>query len=279
MGAPDGWAWLEGRLLDAREARLCVLDRGLQYGDGVFETLRAERGKVFFLAAHLARLERGLGAIDIPSEGVSELARRGLGEVLSKLRGVPSVLKVIVTRGASAGPTVLVTGREDPRPRPEALTAVTASFPRNERSPLVRIKSLNYLEMVLARMEATRAGVDEALLLNTRSRLAESSAANIFAEVEGRLLTPREDEGCLPGIVRQQLLALAGKIDVEVAEGTLSLEELRVSREAFLTNSRIGVATLASLDGARIGDGRAGRLTSTLKEAFRQLELSSGEEP
>jgi len=289
VSATAGWAWLDGRLVPAGEARLCVLDRGLQYGDGVFETLRAEAGRVFFLGPHLARMRRGLDALGIRAEGAEALAREGLAEVLSALpRGTPSVLKAIVTRGAGPqgpapegafAPTVLVLGREDAAPRPEAMSAIVSSFRRNERSPLARIKSLNYLEMVLARAEAARSGADEAVLLNTSGRVAEASAANVFAVVSGRVVTPGEDEGCLPGIARAKVLELAPRLGIEAAETPVSLEELRGASEVFLTNSRIGVVPLRSLEGRPVGARAPGEFTARLREAFRESELASGEEP
>ncbi len=284
--------WLDGRVSLAREVGLSPLDRGFQYGDGVFETLRAERGKVFFLEAHLERMRRGLDVLGIDCPEAVLRATEGIGAML-ELMGTGSTwaLKVIVTRGLgrnSSGrgptsrgeftPTVMVFGGDVAPARPEGLRAVTTKIVRNERSPLVTIKSLNYAEMLLARAEAERAGADEGLCLNTQGRIAEASAANVFLVRGGLLVTPPESEGCLPGIVRGEVLGLTGGLGIEVAVEPVTPDDLRGADEAFLTNSRIGVAPLVELDGAAIGEGVAGPVTTSLREALRRAEYASGEE-
>lgn len=280
--------WLDGRVALPREVGLNPLDRGFQYGDGVFETLRAERGKVFFLEAHLVRMRRGLDVLGIDCPEAVPRATEGIGALL-ELMGTDRTwaLKVIVTRGLGPGgptskgeftSTVMVFGGKVDPTRPEGLRAVTTKIVRNERSPLTVIKSLNYAEMLLARAEAERAGLDEGLCLNTQGRVAEASAANVFLVSGGRLVTPPESEGCLPGIVRGEVLGLAGELGIEAAVEPVTPGDLRSADEAFLTNSRIGVAPLVELDGVAIGQGVAGPVTSSLREALRRAEYASGEE-
>jgi len=278
------WAWLEGEVVPASEATVPLLDRGLQYGDGVFETLRAGNGAAFFLEEHLARLSSGLAVLRIGSAGVCDLAREGMRAVLGKIGDSAATVKVIVTRGIGPGgpvicgdarPTVVVTAREDATDRPERMTAASSQVVRNERSPLAGVKSLNYLEMVLARAEAADAGADEAIVLNTSSRVAEASSANVFALVDGRLVTPSVDEGCLPGIVRAEVLRIARASGQDCVEGRLGPGDLARAEEAFLTNSRIGVAALVEIDGRTVGDGRTGPLTARLRAEFRAAELHS----
>jgi len=280
----EHWAWLGGEAVPVSEATIPLLDRGLQYGDGAFETLRAEGGAAFFLNEHLARLHSGLAALGIDSAGVSDLAREGTRAVLDRLGGRTATVKVIVTRGLGLGgpvigddarPMVVVTGREDSTKRPERMRAVSSSVVRNERSPLAGVKSLNYLEMVLARAQASDAGADEAIVLNTSGRVAEASSANVFALVDGRLVTPSVDEGCLPGIVRAEVLRIARASEQGCVEGELEPDDLARAEEAFLTNSRIGVAALVELDGRPVGDGGPGPLTARLRAEFRAAELRS----
>ena len=294
MRTPSGkrWVWTCAPASDAPslvpgdEASVSPLDRGFQYGDGVFETLRAEEGKVFFIEAHLERMLSGLGALGIDLPDAAERAREGLAAVLGRLgpEGA-ATLKVIVTRGAgpagpstlgSQSPGVIVTGSPDPRERPASMRAVTSGVVRNERSVLSRVKSLNYLDMILARAEAERRGAEEAIVLNTRGRVAEASAANVFVARGGRLLTPPVEDGCLPGIVRAEIIRLARSLEVELAIASLSAEEVAFADEAFLTNSRIGVVPLVELDGSPLGGGAPGPLTERLRSAFRESELASG---
>ncbi len=280
------WAWRagDGEAIPVSEATVPCVDRGLQYGDGVFETLRAEGGAAFFLEAHLARLASGLATLRIDCPDASALAREGVRAVLEKLGGTTATVKIIVTRGVGpGGPSVvgdfragiLVTAREDAADRPERMRAITSHVVRNERSPLTRVKSLNYLEMILARAEATDAGADEAIVLNTSGRVAEASAANVFAVLDGRLVTPSLDEGCLPGIIRAEVIRLAQASGSDCHEGRLELGSLRRAEEAFLTNSRIGVAALTELDGRPVGGGDAGPLTGRLRAELRAAELHS----
>jgi len=283
------WAWLGGETVSVSEATVPLLDRGLQYGDGVFETLRAEGGGVFFMEEHLARLRAGLGVLRIDSTGICDLAREGTRAVLDRLGDSAATVKVIVTRGLGLGgpvigrdahPRVIVTGREDATDRPERMRAVSSSVARNERSPLAGVKSLNYLEMVLARAEASDAGADEAMVLNTSGRVAEASSANVFTLINGRLVTPSLDEGCLPGIVRAEVLRIARASGQGCVEGELEPDDLVRAEEAFLTNSRIGVAALVEIDGRPVGDGGMGPLTNLLRSEYRAAELrSAGREP
>jgi aminodeoxychorismate lyase len=281
----SSWAWIDGDLSPADEARVGVLDRGLQYGDGVFETLRAERGRVFFLEEHLERMARGLVVLGIEFSEAGARAREAIEAVLAALAEEPAAtVKVIATRGTGGAgpstrrvfrPTLIVTGRPDAPERPEAVRAITSTVVRNERSPLCGVKSLNYLEMTLARGEAEAAGVEEAILLNTRGRVSEASAANVFLVRESRLLTPSLGEGCLPGIVRAVVLRAAAACGIDAAEGPVVPGDLTGADELFLTNSRIGVAPLVELDGKAMGEGVAGPLTERIREAFRQAELAS----
>ncbi len=281
--------WLGGKVSPAREVGLSPLDRGLQYGDGVFETLRAEGGEVFFLEAHLERLGSGLDTLGIDLPDAARIAREGLAAVLGKLGGEgAAALKVIVTRGTGpAGPStrgeftpsVVVIGSVDPRERPVSMRAITSSVVRNERSPVAHVKSLNYLDMILARREAEARGAEEAIVLNTRGRVAEASAANVFAVRGKGLLTPPVEEGCLPGIVRAEVLRVAPSVGFDVAVEPLTVGILREAEEAFLTNSRIGVAPLVELDGKAVGRGEPGAASQSVREAVRSAELTSASRP
>jgi len=276
------WTWIDGTLSPGPEARVAAADRGLHYGDGVFETLRAERGRAFLLDAHLERMRAGLGVLGIAVGGVVGRAREGTAAVAARLAEEDAAtIKIMVTRGVGPGgpscgsalvPTVIAIGRADAPERPDSMRAVTSSVVRNERSPLARVKSLNYLEMVLARREAEAAGVEEALMMNTQGRLAEAAAANVFAVVDGRLVTPPVSEGCLPGIVRTEVMRIAEASGIRVRQTPMPPEMLGEASEAFLTNSRIGIVPLVEIDGRLLG---AGPVAARLRGAFHEVELAS----
>jgi len=277
---------INGRTVRAGEARVSVDDRGLLYGDGLFETLRVRGGRPFRLDRHVARLFTSCGALAIDPGISAEMLAVSAAQLVEANAVSSGVLRVQITRGRGAGPdipgdaepTVLVTATSGRLYPPElyerGLRAVTASFPRNERSPLVRHKTANYLECVLARREARLAGCDEAVMLNTVGRVAEAAASNIFLVTDGRLVTPPPQEGLLPGITRADVMELARAEGVEVIERPVRPEELREADEVFLTNSVLEVCGLAELDGEAVGGG-ARDLTTRLAEAY--AGLASGE--
>jgi len=277
---------INGRTVPAGEARVPVDDRGLLYGDGLFETLRVRGGRPFRLDRHVARLFASCGELAIDPAVSPDMLAVSAAQLVEANAVSSGVLRIQITRGRGAGPdipddaepTVLVTatsGRLYPAELYErGLRAVTAGFPRNERSPLVRHKTTNYLECVLARREAKLAGCDEAVMLNTVGRVAEAAASNIFLVTDGRLVTPPPQEGLLPGITRADVMELARAEGVEVIERPVRPEELREADEVFLTNSVLEVCGLAELDGEAVGGG-ARDLTTRLAEAY--AGLASGE--
>ncbi|MEA4855265.1 MAG: aminotransferase class IV [Solidesulfovibrio sp.] len=250
--------WLDGALVAAETARIAPSDRGLTLGDGLFETMLAQGGRVARLGAHLDRLRAGaallrlaLPPLDWPGITAATLAANGLDQ---------AVVRLTVTRGAAArgllppaapgAPTVLLAAAARPPQPPPASCVVATVTRRNERSPLCGVKSLNALDNVLARLEAADRGADDALLRNTAGRLAESTMANLFVVKGGQLHTPPLAEGALPGIMRAAVMARC-----RVRETRLSAQDVVRADEAFLTNS-LGIRPIARLDGRAIGQGR-----------------------
>jgi branched-chain amino acid aminotransferase len=268
--------WLNGSLVAAAEARIDPADRGFLLGDGLFETLRAEDGRVSRLDRHLARLRRAAQALDLPllpddaslGQALAEtLAANGLG------RG-GAALRLTLTRGAGprgllppekATPTLMVAAFALPPPRPPARAVIARTVRRNEGSLTSRLKVLGYLDNILALREAQGAGADEAILLNGAGRLACASAANLFLVSGGRLLTPPPDEGVLPGVTRGRLIELAGGLGIACIERPLAVEEIGRADEAFLSSSLSLVRPVA-----RIGRPMPapGPLTARLAEAL-----------
>ncbi|WP_431860995.1 aminotransferase class IV [Azospirillum sp.] len=263
--------WLNGVLLAAEAARIAPDDRGLLLGDGLFETLRVSGGRPLRLDRHLARLRAGAEILALPvpldDPGLAAamdalLARRGLSE---------ASLRLTLSRGpgprgllppAEPTPTLLITAAPLPPPLPPARVVMAQGTRRNEHSPLSRIKSLSYLDGVLARQEAARRGADDALLLNTAGRIAEASAANLFLRLDDALVTPPVSEGPLPGVLRAAVLEA-----FPVVERPVTVEDLLLAEEAFLTSS-LGVRPVIAIDGQPVGDGRPGVVATRLAAAL-----------
>jgi len=247
---------LNGRLTEAANARIDPADRGLLLADGLFETLRAYDGQPFALEAHLVRLSDGAAALGLPMPPTTELAA-AVTETLQANNHRDASIRITLTRGAgqrgllppgNPKPTWMVTTSPFADSGPTAWKAKLATIRRNEHSPLARLKSLAYLDNVLALKEAAESGADESLMLNTAGRLACGSRSNLFLVLSGVLVTPPPSEGALPGIARRQLLDLAAMAGIETREAPLSIEDLKRASEAFVSNSLIEVKPLASVD-------------------------------
>jgi len=268
--------FLNGAFVRAEDARIDPFDRGLTLGDGLFETLRAERGRPVWLEAHLARLRSGAETLAIPVPFSAQEIAAVLARLLEAngLDQESAALRLTLTRGPgprgllapeAPRPTVIATAAPLGRTPLGPARACVAETRRNERSPLAAVKSLNMLDSVLARAEAARRGFDEALMRNTAGRLAEASSANVFAVIDGQVTTPPVSEGALPGIARARVLRLLAAAGEPVAEAPIALSALARAREAFLTNSLIGVRPLVAIDGRAVGDGAPGPLTARIR--------------
>ncbi|NPV30399.1 MAG: hypothetical protein HPY58_12290 [Firmicutes bacterium] len=277
-----GFAWVRGRLVPENAPSLGIGERGFLYGDGLFETVRVYRGKPFAWRRHLARLAAGCQVLQIPFPG--EELKTGVEALLEASGLAEGSLRVTVARGESPRgllsppgikPTVVITAHPG-EPYPPAayargFRAATVSFPRNHLSPLVRLKSLNYLENVLGRREAAAAGADEGIFLNIKGEVAEGTISNVFLVFQGRsIITPHPESGLLPGITREIVLSLAGELGFSVAEKIVLPEDFRKAEEAFLTSSLLEVMPLVSLDGFPIGSGRPGPAAVSLRAAYQE---------
>ena len=276
----DEKIYLNGAIIAADQARISALDYGFLYGYGLFETMRAYEGTVFRLDSHLTRLKKSAGFLGISTDMTA--LKKAVHDIL-KLNKLEEA-RIRITLSAGVGSTspdpgtcfdnsVLVVAVAY-RPYEEyayqnGFKAVVPSSQRNSCSPLSRIKSISYLENMLARQEARKAGADEAVWLNEKGVLAEGSMSNIFVVSGGIIKTPSEESGILPGITRQVVLQLAQEAGIEVAEGEFDLDELKCAEEAFLTSSLIEVMPLTILDGMPIGNGKPGPVTIKLLKSYR----------
>lgn len=293
--------WLDGRLVDARGPHLNVTDRGFQLGDGIFETARARRGVVIELDEHLERLREGCLALGLnlpvsddqlidgiaellASEGLAGLGRPGIGT------GDPSggpvgdaAIRITVSRGPLERRGLLPPGFEDlvatvaiqcwPHVATPAdllargVRAVTSSIRRDPGSPLRGVKTTSRADYVYAKLEATRAGADDALFLTLAGTLSEATAANLFAVAGRTLVTPPISAAILAGTTRTWLLAHAERLGLDASEVDLLPADLGRADEAFLTGSVAGIVPLVSLDGNPVGGGRPGPRTRALRAA------------
>jgi len=231
--------------------------RSLCYGEGLFETFRWKGSPPIFLNKHLERMKQGSELLGIPFPGEAKI-RSAAREAVAKSGVTDAYVKLCLL---SAGPLkfhaqaeegrVLVVVREYEPPR-EYMRAHVVPVRRASSSPLLRVKSINYLENILARREAERMGYDEAIFLNEHGKVAEGSSTNIFWVKQGTLYTPALECGLLPGITREVLISLAPELNLEVEEGDFNLSEVFASEGAFFTNSLIGITAITEIDEFRM---------------------------
>lgn len=233
--------WLSGVLVPSAEARVDPADRGVALGDGLFETIAVRGGQGLRLDAHFARLRAGAGTLGLSVPASDDALADAVGEVVRANALSDAVVKLTLTAGpgprglsrpAPLRPTLLLAaGALPPEPPPARLIVATTTC-RNERSPLSRIKSLNYLDSILARREAEAAGADDAVMLNTVGRVAEVSAANIFLQLDCGWVTPSIEEGALPGVMRAAMIAAWG-----AAERPVPVDDLHRADAIVLTTA------------------------------------------
>ncbi|HEX3998020.1 MAG TPA: branched-chain-amino-acid transaminase [Pirellulales bacterium] len=277
--------YIAGKLYDQEDAKISVFDHGLLYGDGVFEGIRVYGGKVFRLKQHLKRLWDSARAIWLEIPVSPDAMARAIDETLAANNLRDGYLRLVVTRGAGTlgldptrtkNPQVIIIAdrialypEEHYRNGLEIVTAATVRTSPAALSP--RIKSLNYLNNILAKIEGYKAGCVEVLMLNHKGEVAECSGDNIFLVRRGVLLTPPIDAGILEGVTREAVIELARESGREALEIALSRYDIYTADECFLTGTAAEVIPVVKLDDRRIGDGKPGPVTRELIERFKQL--------
>lgn len=279
-------AWVDGEIVSAALARLPILDHGFLFGDGVFEGIRLTPAGIFRFDDHMKRLATAACAVGIEVPGGFERVRE-VARLTTRAWGARSgYLRLIITRGVGA---LGIDPATCPEPRliciaasaqersaetdERGLRLATSSLRRPAFDVLdPRVKSLNYLNNVLAKREATQSGADDALVLNARGLIAEASATNLFALSGERLTTPPTTDGALEGITRRTILEIARDLGIETSETSLGRFDLFAADAVFLTGTRAGIVPVGSLDGSAISQFGRPQLMRLREEFEARLE-------
>lgn len=282
--------YLNGKLVDKDKAAISVFDHGLLYGDGVFEGIRSYNSLVFKLKEHIDRLYRSAKAIELK---IPILKADMIKAVLKTLKAnglKDAYIRLVVTRGPGdlgldprkcKVPVVfIITDKISLYPEKfyrNGLAIITAKTRRNLTTALnPKIKSLNYLNNILAKIDAIKAGTEEAIMLTYNDYVAECTGDNIFMISGGRLITPPADVGALEGITRDAVIGLAGKMGIIFEEKMIKVEDLYAASEVFLTGTAAEIIPVTAIDRRRISDGKPGEVTKRLMREFKSITKVNG---
>ncbi|MCU0721262.1 MAG: branched-chain-amino-acid transaminase [Pirellula sp.] len=277
--------YISGKFYDKENAKISVYDHGLLYGDGVFEGMRSYSGKVFRMKEHIDRLYESANAICLTIPMSKADMEAAVYETLTKNGLIDAYIRLVITRGAgslgldpnqTSDPQIIIIADSIKLYPAEfydkGLKIVTASTIRNHPAAFSpRVKSLNYLNNIMAKIEGLRAGCIEAVMLNHKGEVAECTGDNIFIVKHGVLMTPPKDAGILEGITRNAILELATSLGITAFEQSMTRHDLYVADECFLTGSAAEVIPVIDIDGRTISDGKVGPITTKLIAAFKEL--------
>jgi branched-chain amino acid aminotransferase len=277
--------WINGELYDKAEAKISVFDHGLLYGDGVFEGIRIYSGRVFRLREHIERLYESARHILLEVPINREQMTQAVLDTVKANAKQDGYIRLVITRGAGSlgldphkcsNPQIIVIV-DDITLYPaefyeKGLRVITASVIRNHPNALSpRVKSLNYLNNILGKIEADRANCHEAIMLNQNGEVAECTADNIFIVKHGILRTPHLAAGILEGVTRNAVIELARAAKIPVQEIALTRHDVYSADESFLTGTGAEIAPITECDGRPIGNGKPGPITRQLRERYHQL--------
>jgi branched-chain amino acid aminotransferase len=282
--------FVDGKFVSENEAKISVFDHGLLYGDGVFEGIRVYNGRIFRLDEHIERLFDSAKAIMLTIPMTRQQLVEACRETCRKNNLRDGYIRLVVTRGVGylglnpfkcKNPTVFIIAATIELYPPEVyktgLNLITASTERvNPAAVSPAIKSLNYLNNILAKIEAVNAGAVEAIMLNNHGHVAECTGDNIFIVHDGVLETPHPSAGALKGVTRGIVIQLAEKRGWKVREPQLTRHDLMTADECFLTGTAAEIAPVTKIDGRIVGDGKPGPVTLQLMEDFRKLTQTEG---
>jgi branched-chain amino acid aminotransferase len=282
--------YLNGQLVPEEEAKVSVYDHGLLYGDGVFEGIRAYHGRVFRLTQHLERLYDSARGVHLTIPLSMAEMEEAVLLTLRANEAHDAYIRLVVTRGVGdlgldprkcREPTIFcIVGKiqlYDPAVYVRGLKLITCRTRRTSARALdPSIKSLNYLNNILGKVEVVNAGADEGVMLNEEGHVAECTGDNLFFVKDGGILTPPPEAGILKGVTRGALIEVAQAKGYAIREELFKIEELLAADECFLTGTAAEIVPATSLDGRRIGNGVSGPVTNDLREGFKELVAREG---
>jgi branched-chain amino acid aminotransferase len=282
--------WLDGKLVDKDDAKISVLDHGTLYGDGVFEGIRIYGGRIFLCEEHVDRLYRSAKLVRLAIPYTKQELTDAMLEAVAANECVDGYIRLVVTRGEG---TLGLSPFKCPQPSvfiiadsielypqemyDQGMAVIIAKTLRTSATMIdPSIKSLNYLNNILAKIEAIDAGVAEAIMLNESGHVAECTGDNLFIVKDGAVVSPPPDAGLLIGITRRGVMDLATKLGLEVIERNIAPADLYEADECFLTGTAAEVISVTRIDEKTIGDGTPGPITQRLLGAFREM-IASGD--
>ncbi len=282
--------YLDGKFVDQADAKVSVFDHGLLYGDGIFEGIRLYQGNIFRLEEHLERLEYSAKALLLKMPWSRKEIAEATCESCRQNNLTDGYIRLVVTRGVGdlglspwlcPKPSIfIIADKINLYPAEyytKGLEIVTVATRRNNPAALSpAVKSLNYLNNILAKIEARQAGALEAIMLNDQGYVAECTGDNIFIVHKGEILTPAASQGALKGITRDTIFDIAKEIGVPIREADLTRYDVWCSDECFLTGTGAEVIPVVKLDGREIGDAKPGAITQKVLAAFRRRVLVEG---
>ena len=282
--------YIDGSFYPESEAKISVFDHGLLYGDGVFEGIRFYNGKVFRLEEHMERLYKSAAAIALTVPLDTPALTEALLETIRRNRLTDGYIRLVVTRGKGdlglspwncPKPTIIIVAakitlypEESYEKGLKVVTCATRRIAHGALSPMV--KSLNYLNNIMAKIEASHAGAGEGLMLNEQGLVAECTGDNIFLVSGGRITTPPISSGALAGVTRAVAIKLACELGIEVSEPQTTRYDIYTADECFLTGTAAEIIPAVELDSRPIGNGKPGPVTRLLIERFRELTQKEG---
>jgi branched-chain amino acid aminotransferase len=271
--------FLNDQLLAPTAASPLCFDRGLLLGDGLFETIRAENNTLLFFEAHYERLKQGalalaidftLSALELKNRCHQLLAANHLETTIASVR--TTLTRGCAERGIDIpkqqNPTLLIQAAAYTNASAKPKSVYITDIIRNEYSPIIRLKTTNYLELILAKKQAVDRGYDDGLMLNTQGAITELSTANIFVVIEGAIITPPLKDGVLPGIMRQEIITASRQVDIDILEKTLYPEDLLTASECFSSNSLIEIQPILSINEHRFATGSEAIVTQRVIDGY-----------
>ena len=280
----EQYVHINGTLVRRDEARISVFDHGFLYGNGLFETMRSYRGRIFRLEHHLQRLFRSLDTLKYPVSFTPASLVKAVCETLEANQTPDAAIRLNITRGQGdpapnpdtcGHPSIIIFTREYRPPSPalynQGYCAAMIRGRQSAQAPAVTMKTFSLINTIIARMEAKASGCHEGIMVNTDGFITECTVSNIFMIRGSRLQTPALESGVLPGVTRQAVLELAAPTRLQPEEDTFTPEQLLTADEAFVTNSLVEIMPLVKVDGHEIGDGKPGAVTRALMTAYKEL--------